>query len=164
MYSSSLWKRITLNTFFHVFIRAEAEKVKNFRSSEKLQNTLIYCVQGALDRRYRQDRMDWHTNSMPLPKKLDTNEWKTVIRIINVTDSAALNQNFYMGYLFFWWNEFSSSNWKQKVNFCNGPEYCSYWCTHLSQKIIRTELLVLTFQNTDVLLKMNILLKKIAGH
>ena len=41
--------------------------------------------------------MDWHTNSTPLPKELDTNDCKTTIRNVNGTDSADLNQFCYNG-------------------------------------------------------------------
>ena len=36
--------------------------------------------------------MDWHTNTMPLPVKLDPNESEIFIRNFNGMDSTELNQ------------------------------------------------------------------------
>ena len=57
----------------------------------------MFCAQGALDQFYRHDRFDWHTNSKPLLKKLDTEEWKNYIQNFKCTGSAELNQNSYKG-------------------------------------------------------------------
>ena len=41
--------------------------------------------------------MDSHTNSLPLPKELNPNDCKTIVRNLNGTDNAELNQYTYNG-------------------------------------------------------------------
>ena len=63
-------------TFASVFFRAKAKKVKAFRCSTAIQKTRVFCAQGAYDKCYRSDRVNWHTNSLTLPKELDPDKCK----------------------------------------------------------------------------------------
>ena len=71
--------------------------IEALRCSATAHKTLVFCAQGALDKCYRFDPMDWHTNSMPLAKKLNSNECKNIIRILDGTDIAELVQYSHKG-------------------------------------------------------------------
>ena len=81
-------------TYALVVNRPKAKKLKIFRRSATIQKTRVFCAQGAQDNYYRHYRMDWHTNSMQLPKERDYNECDNFIRNLISTDSAELNQKF----------------------------------------------------------------------
>ena len=49
---------------------------KAFRCSAIFQKTQVFCAQRAQDKNYRNNRMDWHSNSTPLPKELIQMEGK----------------------------------------------------------------------------------------
>ena len=81
-------------TYASVVNRPKAKKLKIFRRSATIQKTRVFCAQGAQDNYYIRYRMDWHTNSMQLPKERDYNECDNFFRNLNSTDSAELNQKF----------------------------------------------------------------------
>ena len=57
----------------------------------------MFCAQRAPNYQYRHDRVDWHTNSMPLAGKQDTIDNRKIIQNLNGTDSPHLNQNYLNG-------------------------------------------------------------------
>ena len=63
-------------TFAAVLICAEAKRLKAFSCSATVRKDVNFCAQSAHHRKYRHERIDWHTKSLPLPKKLETNEKK----------------------------------------------------------------------------------------
>ena len=69
--------------------------MKASRSSATTSKTRVVCAQGVHDKFYRNNRMDWHTSSMPLPKDLDLIECRKIIRTLNGAGSAKLNQYSY---------------------------------------------------------------------
>ena len=60
--------------FASVFIRAKRKRIKHFRFSATFQKTCVFCAQGAHDKFHRHNRRDWHFNSMPPTKELESNE------------------------------------------------------------------------------------------
>ena len=75
-------------TFASVFIGAKVKIKTAFRCSATIQKTPVFCALGAYDKKSRHDRMDWHNNTMPLPKQVDPNDCKYSIQNLKDTDSA----------------------------------------------------------------------------
>ena len=73
-------------------VALKRESSELFWCSATIQKTRAFCAQSAHDKYYRHERMDWHTNFMPLLERLDTSEFICFIRIVNETDSPELNQ------------------------------------------------------------------------
>ena len=104
-FSLTRWQKCTqersgidyTRTFVSLITPATAKKTKTLRCSSTIENTWLLCAQGAHDKFYRHDRMEWHTNSMPLAKEMDPKESKTLIRNFNGTGSSELNQISYNG-------------------------------------------------------------------
>ena len=112
------------------------------------------------------NRKDWHTISMSLPKKLDSNECKNTIRNLNGTDSAELNEFFFIGYFnYFDRLSFQVQVEKKQMPFIliNQLEHCTHWCVHITTKKM-TRLLILQSRSQDVEMISIIIFTKLAGH
>ena len=57
-------------TFASVYVRAEAKRARVLRCSATIQKTCVSPAQGAHYKKYTHDRIDWHTSTFSLLKKL----------------------------------------------------------------------------------------------
>ena len=84
-------------TLASVLIRATAKRYKTFRCSANVKNNGTSGAQFSQYKWHRHDRIDWHTNSKPLPTELNPNENKKPIRKLSATDSVELEQYSFNG-------------------------------------------------------------------
>ena len=68
--------------------------MKAFRCSATIQKHRAFRAHGAQTKWYRHNDTSWQNNLLPLPKELDPNDYKDIIRNRNGTYSAELNQHF----------------------------------------------------------------------
>ena len=121
--------------FAYVFLCAKKKIIKTLRCSAFAQMNRFFCAQGAHHKCYRHSRMDWHTNSPPLPKELDPTECKSIIRNLNGTDRAELKKYFYDASLAcFDRLTFQVQIGTNKAIHYNQNEHCIYWFIHLPTK------------------------------
>ena len=148
-------------------LKAKAKRIKAFRCVAKIQKSRVYCAQGG--RKYfRHDRMDWYTNAMTIPKELDPNECKNIIRFLNGTDSPELNQYSYNSSFTYFTNlpiSFQAEIERKQNPFTvtklntEHRGVFTYQPNNLNGYLIKMIIHIL-----DVLIKKNILLIEIAGH
>ena len=87
-------------TFVFVFVRAKAKIFKTFHFSATNQKTRVCCAQGADDKHWAQDCLNWHCSTMPLSKEIEPSECKNTIGNLNGMDSAELDQYSSKGFPF----------------------------------------------------------------
>ena len=63
----------------YLFVLKQEKNIAS-RCSAPTKKTRVLCAQGAYEKFFRQDCMDWRAESMTIPKYLDSNERKTIIR------------------------------------------------------------------------------------
>ena len=73
-----------------VYVRAKAKRIKAFKCEAYTKTEKAWCSQTfSFSRQY--DRLQLGQNTLELPKILDPNECKSMIRYLNATDSNELN-------------------------------------------------------------------------
>ena len=124
----------------------------------------MFCAQGAHDKYYRHDRMDWLTNSMPPTKKWDPNECRIFIQNLSSTDSTEVNKVSYNGSL----TLFDRLSFRVRIeskqtpfNVTKKTVYILVYSPMNLKNMIG--LLVLKNQSQDVKMIKNMLLTKIVG-
>ena len=73
-----------------VYVRAKAKRLKAWICEAKIKKERFMCSQTNVKYR-RQDRTDYHLNTIERPFTIDPTECKNAIRLLNGTDSPQLN-------------------------------------------------------------------------
>ena len=87
---------------------------------------------------YRNDRMDWFTNSTPLPRELDTTKGENKILKFIGTNIAEIDKKSFKGSITYFDSLCSQVKIAEKASSlrCNETANYTTWCFRLSNKYI----------------------------
>ena len=83
--------------FAAVFVHAKAKRIKTFCRYATIEETKVFCAEGALGKVERHDLVEWNTNCILLPKELDPMKRENVIQKFDKAHGAELKQYSYNG-------------------------------------------------------------------
>ena len=140
------------------------ERKKGLLLNANIQESRVFSAQGSHSKRYRHDRLHWHTTFMPIPKELDPVRYKKIRKLIGM-DSAEVDRFFYID-SFTHFDRFSfknQNNMNPTLSFVTKPNTVHKMFSP-EKLVFMIELLVLNINNRDNLIYKDNLSTTIVDH